>query len=424
MVRWKRLGSVSASAVDGRSVVVALGVLYVALAVGWGYVLVSRETSSASLVLVSLLIGGPGIVLLYGGSRLPETDIRPEFYATVAGRSLIGLGVMVTILGLYHLQPDDSLAGSFQTVLILTALSTVAGFGIGINDAQARSRAFDVEERNRELERTRSHVEERNRELEQIRSRLEERNGELQRTQAELEETVSELAASNERLEQFAYAASHDLQEPLRMVSSYLQLIERRADDELSEEAEEFLAYAVDGAERMRGMIEGLLEYSRVETQGEPVEPVELDDVLADVRTDLRMRIEESDAEITADSLPRVQGDAGQLRQVFQNLLSNAIEYSGDEPPQVDITAERRSEATWTVSVRDDGLGIDPADQDRVFEVFERLHSRADHAGTGIGLALCQRIVERHGGEIRVDSEPGEGATFSFTLPAVDEQEG
>ncbi|AEH36695.1 ATP-binding protein [Halopiger xanaduensis] len=227
-----------------------------------------------------------------------------------------------------------------------------------------------------------------------------------------------QLEASNERLEQFAYAASHDLQEPLRMVTSYLQLLENRYGDELDDDAEEFIEFAVDGAERMREMIDGLLEYSRVETQGDPFEPVDLNAVLADVREDLRVRIEESDADIAVEDLPTVEGDASQLRQVFQNLLTNAVQYSGDGPPQVRVSAERAGDM-WDVSVRDEGVGIDPDDQDRIFEVFQRLHGREEHPGTGIGLSLCRRIVERHGGDIRVDSEPGEGTTFSFTLPAV-----
>ncbi|WP_339102731.1 PAS domain S-box protein [Haloterrigena salinisoli] len=235
-----------------------------------------------------------------------------------------------------------------------------------------------------------------------------------------LEELVDRLEESNERLQQFAYAASHDLQEPLRMVSSYLQLLESRYADELDDDAAEFIDYAVDGAERMKAMIDGLLEYSRVDTRGDPLEPIELDDVLEDVLADLQLTIEEHDAEIRTEPLPRVEGDADQLRQVFQNLLDNAIEYSGDEPPRIEITAERRGER-WTVSVADEGIGLEADDQERIFDVFQRLHSREEHAGTGIGLALCERIVERHGGEIWVESEPGEGSTFAFTLPAVDE---
>ena len=233
-----------------------------------------------------------------------------------------------------------------------------------------------------------------------------------------LEELVEKLQESNERLEQFAYAASHDLQEPLRMVSSYLQLIERRYADAFDEDGREFLEFAVDGADRMREMIEGLLEYSRVETRGDPFEPVDLDAVLEDVREDLQVRIEETGAEITTDGLPRVEGDEGQLRQVFQNLLDNAIEYSGDEPPRIHVAADRDGDR-WEISVSDKGIGIDPDDADRVFEVFQSLHSREDHSGTGIGLALVERIVERHGGDIWVESDPSEGATFSFTLPAA-----
>ncbi|WP_440771141.1 PAS domain-containing protein [Natronorubrum sp. DTA28] len=236
--------------------------------------------------------------------------------------------------------------------------------------------------------------------------------------QRQLEETVSKLEASNERLEQFAYAASHDLQEPLRMVSSYLQLLENRYGDDFDSDAEEFLEFAVDGADRMRAMIEGLLAYSRVETRGDPFESVELDSVVAAAREQLRLQIEEERAEIAVESLPRVRGDAGQLRQVFQNLLSNALTYSGDEPPRVRVSAERAG-AEWIVSVHDEGIGIEPDEQNRIFEVFERLHARDEYRGTGIGLALCQRIVERHDGKIRVDSEPGEGSTFSVVLPAT-----
>ncbi|WP_254761677.1 PAS domain S-box protein [Natrinema marinum] len=238
-----------------------------------------------------------------------------------------------------------------------------------------------------------------------------------------LEELVDRLEVSNERLERFAYAASHDLQEPLRMVTSYLQLLEKRYGDAFDEDGEEFLDYAVDGAERMREMIDGLLAYSRVETRGDPFEPTDLNAVLDDVRADLQVRIEESDAEITAADLPHVEGDASQLRQVLQNLLSNAIEYSGDEPPRVHVDAERRGEQ-WVISVDDEGIGIAQDDHERVFRVFDRLHSREVNDGAGIGLALCERIVERHGGEIWVDSALGEGATFSVTLPAVGERAG
>ncbi|WP_290810862.1 MEDS domain-containing protein [Halovivax sp.] len=230
------------------------------------------------------------------------------------------------------------------------------------------------------------------------------------------------LEESNERLQQFAYAASHDLQEPLRMVSSYLQLVEQRNYDELDDDTREFIDFAVDGADRMREMIDGLLEYSRVQTDADPLEPVDLDGVFDDVRTDLQVTLAEAEATITADSLPRVHGDGNQLRQVLQNLLENAITYSGEGPPTVRVTAER-SGREWTVSVADDGIGIRDEDHDRVFGVFERGHGREDGSGTGIGLALCEQIIARHDGEIWLDSEPGEGTTVSFTLPAADHEQ-
>ncbi|MGQ3411196.1 PAS domain S-box protein [Natrinema sp. LN54] len=230
------------------------------------------------------------------------------------------------------------------------------------------------------------------------------------------------LEESNERLEQFAYAVSHDLQEPLRMVTSYLNLLADRYGDAFDEDGEEFLEFAVDGAERMREMIDALLAYSRIETRGDPLEPVDLDAVVADVRTDLQLRIDETDAEIETEPLPVVEGDANQLRQVFQNLLANAIEYSGGERPRVQISAERDG-GNWVLSVNDEGIGIDPDDRERIFEVFQRLHTREEHDGTGIGLALCKRIVERHGGDIWVEPDPDGGTTFSFTLPAANGDE-
>ncbi|NGM70787.1 PAS domain-containing protein [Natronolimnobius sp. AArcel1] len=226
----------------------------------------------------------------------------------------------------------------------------------------------------------------------------------------------TDLKASNERLEQFAYAASHDLQEPLRMVTSYLQLLESRYGDEFDEDGQEFLEFAVDGANRMRAMIDALLKYSRVDTRGDPFEPVDLDAVLADVRDDLQMQINETGAAITASSLPDVHGDSNQLRQVFQNLLQNALQYSGEEPPEIAISADRKGEY-HVISVCDRGVGIETAHTERIFEVFQRLHSHQEHPGTGIGLALCRRIVERHGGEIWAESNAGDGTTFSFTLP-------
>ncbi|WP_339104465.1 ATP-binding protein [Haloterrigena salinisoli] len=693
------------SAIGGRRIIIALGALYLALAVGRGLVRITAGRPLGNVLIITVLIAGPGLVLLYCGYRLPAFDIRSEFHSFVAEWCLGGFGVMLGVLVLYSLQPGEAVDDS-STVFILTALASVAGLAAGLHDAEAKTRTRELEQRNRELKRTQSELEETVQRLEVANTQLaesndrlehyreytdqvlnaihdvfyvleedgtlqrwneslcevtgysdadiasmsavdfvgdddreaaadairdgfetgslqlaadlvtedgeaipyefaassletpdgesvlagigrdiserEERERELERRarqqqvvadlgqlaletddldelmreaarqvadvldneyckvldldrereelllrqgvgwrdgivgeatvsavesdsqaaytlstdrpvvvedletetrfggpalltdhdvrsgistvigpidepwgilgthdtdaktftdedvnfvqsvanvlaeaierrqyQAELEELIADLEESNERLEQFAYAASHDLQEPLRMVSSYLRLIDRRYGDELDEDGREFLEFAVDGADRMREMIEGLLQYSRVETRGDEFAPVDLETVLADVRENLTVKIEEHDARITTESLPRVRGDEGQLRQVFQNLVSNAIEYSGAEPPRIHVSAERNG-AEWTVSVTDNGIGIEPAYQERIFEVFQRLHDREEHSGTGIGLALCERIVERHGGEIWVDSEPGDGATFSFTVPAIE----
>ncbi|MFB6226987.1 MAG: PAS domain S-box protein [Halobacteriales archaeon] len=235
-----------------------------------------------------------------------------------------------------------------------------------------------------------------------------------------LRETRAELEQSNEDLEQFAYVASHDLQEPLRTVSNYLQLLERRYGDELDGDAEEFIEFAVDGAERMHEMIQALLEYSRVDTRGEPLRPTNLQSVYEKARRNLRVAIEESDATITADELPTVRGDENQLVQLFQNLLDNAIKYTGEAHPRVHISAER-TDRGWLVTVEDDGIGMTPEETERVFQIFERLHGRESYSGTGIGLAVCHRIVDRHGGDIWIESERGDGATFFFTLPAVND---
>jgi len=528
MAGWYRVLSL----VGGRRVVVALGGLYVAIAVWWT-VAAAGEVVSIAEFIVFTLIAGPGLVVLYAGYRLPRFDVRDEFEPTVAAWCLGGLVLMLALLGFYGLQPGEGVDDP-SVVFILTALASVAGLAAGIHNAQSETRARELAETvdrlataNERLERHQQYTDDvldaiddvfyvldesgnvrrwnesllavtgyapdevrsmhatdffgeddqdalraavrkafetgtvevqidfRTSDGEEIpfefaAATLEDPWGETvlagigrdvtERVDRErrLEELVDRLEESNERLEQFAYAASHDLQEPLRMVSSYLRLIEQRYADELDEDGEEFIEFAVDGADRMRNMVEGLLEYSRVDTRGDPFEPVDLNAVLDDVREDLQVRIAETGAEITAADLPRVRGDRGQLRQLFQNLLDNAIEYSGDDPPRIDVSVEE-NDPEYAISVRDRGIGIPAADSERVFEVFQSLHAPGDHSGTGIGLALCERIVERHGvrasdaspgstdppsepigGDIWVDSEPGQGATFTFTLPKCD----
>jgi PAS domain S-box-containing protein len=241
-----------------------------------------------------------------------------------------------------------------------------------------------------------------------------------ERKQAEqdLQSYATELQRSNQELQQFAYVVSHDLQEPLRMISSYLQLLQRRYRGRLDAEADEFIGYAVDGAARMGNLIRGLLAWSRVTTQGEAFQPVDCQAVVGSVLENLKLAIEESAAVITCEPLPTVRADATQLGQLFQNLIGNAIKFRAGSAPRIAITAARR-DAEWQFSIRDNGIGIEPQHAERIFGVFQRLHTQEAYPGTGIGLAICKRIVERHGGRIWVESEPGQGAAFYFTLPAA-----
>jgi PAS domain S-box-containing protein len=232
----------------------------------------------------------------------------------------------------------------------------------------------------------------------------------------ELVRKVEELARSNEELGQFAYTASHDLQEPLRMVVSYTQLLAKRYKGKLDSDADEFVAFAVDGANRMQRLIEDLLAYSRVGTRGADLLDTSSEEALRQALINLRGSIEESGALVTHDPLPAVLADETQLVQLFQNLVGNAIKYRRPGVPRVHITAARDGEKRWSFAVTDNGLGIDPQYFDRIFGMFQRLHRREEYAGTGIGLAICKKIVERHDGSISVESQPGQGSTFRFSL--------
>ncbi len=227
------------------------------------------------------------------------------------------------------------------------------------------------------------------------------------------------LARSNAELEQFAYVASHDLQEPLRAVASCVQLLQKRYEGKLDERANEFIAHAVDGTKRMQALIMDLLAYSRVGTRGHAFEAVNLEETLSDALANLTVAISESGAVITRDPLPTLQGDDTQLGQLWQNLIGNAVKFRAEgRAPQIRVTARRNGDE-WTFGVADNGIGIEPQYFERVFRVFQRLHTRTRYAGTGIGLAICKKIVERHGGRIWIESQPEEGSTFYFTLPAT-----
>ena len=239
---------------------------------------------------------------------------------------------------------------------------------------------------------------------------------ERKEAEAELRRAHDELARSNAELEQFAYVASHDLQEPLRMVSSYTQLLGRRYGDRFDGDAREFMAYIVDGAARMKQLIEDLLAYSRVGTRGKAFREVSVEAALRRALLNLKNAIDESSAAVSNDPLPTLPGDDTQLAQLFQNLIGNALKFRSPSVPRIHVSCTEK-DAAWEFAVSDNGIGIDPQYFERIFMVFQRLHNKTEYPGTGIGLAICKKVVERHGGRIWVTSKVDEGTTFHFTLP-------
>lgn len=231
-----------------------------------------------------------------------------------------------------------------------------------------------------------------------------------------LDAQAKALARSNAELEQFAYVASHDLQEPLRAVAGCVQLLQQRYQGQLNARADELIAHAVEGATRMQALINDLLAYSRVDRRDEPLKSTDCTLVVKEVLANLQVAIRESGAVITYGTLPTILADPLQMSQVFQNLLSNAIKYRSERQPEIHVEATC-TEGEWCFSVHDNGLGIEPQYRERIFAIFQRLHTRREYPGTGIGLAICKKIIERHGGRIWVESEPGRGSTFSFTIP-------
>lgn len=339
--------------------------------------------------------------------------------AQFAPPDLILLDVMMPGMGGFEtcrrLKSDD--ATKDIPVIFMTALSGISDkiTGYQVGGVDYVTKPFHTEE---VLARIRTHLS-----LQAMRRQLVEQNRQLQqemavRQKAEivLAQRSQELARSNAELEQMAYVASHDLQEPLRMVASYLQLLEQRYGGRLDADAHEFIEFAVDGAKRMQALIDDLLSYSRVGTKAKPLQATDCDAVMKMALQSLRMAIEESGAQIQCAPLPKVKGDAAQLAQLFQNLLANAIKFRGEQTPRIEVRVAPEEEF-WRFEVQDNGIGIAPEYFERIFVMFQRLHNRSKYPGTGIGLAICKKIVERHGGRIWVESAPGPGVVFKFTLP-------
>jgi signal transduction histidine kinase len=253
---------------------------------------------------------------------------------------------------------------------------------------------------------------------EELEHRVKERTEELRASKRELERIVAELGRSNRELEQFAYVASHDLQEPLRMVTLFMQLLTKRLGDQLDDKAHEYVKHAVDGAQRMSQLIYDLLVFSRIRRGTWDPAPVDMNKVFQQVLADCRGSIEEAGARVTGGEFPVVQGEATQLGQLLQNLIANAVKFRrAGVAPEIFVSTWREG-GEWVFAVRDNGIGISPEQRERVFQIFQRLHNREQYTGTGIGLAICQKVVEHHGGRIWIESTPGGGSTFLFTLPA------
>ena len=294
------------------------------------------------------------------------------------------------------------------------------GLSMVVTDISERKRA--EEELHKAYDVLDVRVQQRTRELKDANNSLQNEISERMKAEEELKRAVDDLQRSNKELQQFAYVASHDLQEPLRTVASYVELLAMKYRGKLDEKADQYIAFAVEGASRMSTLINDLLAYSRVGTQEKTFSSVELSSVLRNVLASLASAISRTGAQLTHDDLPVVTGDETQLSQLFQNMITNAIKFrKKDVPPVIRITA-RSDKNEWVFGVQDNGIGIDPAYHDRVFAIFQRLHTREEYPGTGVGLAICRKIVERHGGRIWVESAPAQGSSFYFTLPVKDER--
>lgn len=382
----------------------------------YGQVLAHSQPGIAGLHVLDpasrrLLAAGPELQVLYQGHDLVDVAAPVLAGEELVGWARIGLGQervqanleQVVINGLW-----------FTLAAILAGIAFAWFMARGLTrDISTLVRAAESIRQGRGQERARL---DRPDELGQLAADFDRMLDTLDERERRLKARTDELVRSNAELERFAYVASHDLQEPLRMVGSYVQLLARRYQGRLDADADDFIHYALDGATRMQQLINDLLAYSRVGTRGGAIVPTDCNQVLADALFNLSHSIQASGAHISHTPLPTVPADASQLTQVLQNLIGNAIKFHGEAPPEIHVSA--RDEGNfWRFSVRDQGIGIAHEDAERIFQIFQRLHSREEYPGTGIGLSICKRVVERHGGDIGVISEPGRGAEFWFTLP-------
>jgi signal transduction histidine kinase len=360
------------------------------------------------LVLVRPIVStGKQIGRLYLESDLGELEERVRRYAAITGLVLLAsMAVAIVISAQLHRAISEPILGLVKTA---KTVSLEQNYSVRAVARTKDELGLLVTSFNEML----AQIQTRDRALQQARDDLERRV--LERTR-DLATQAQELARSNAELEQFAYVASHDLQEPLRMVASYTQLLARRYRGRLDADADEFIGFAVDGVVRMQALINDLLTYSRVGTQGKEFAPVDCEAVFDQAMHNLGATIDEKGATVTHGPLPVVLGDATQLVQLFQNLIGNGTKFHGKEPPRVHVSAEKNGR-DYRFSFSDNGIGIEPQYRDKIFVIFQRLHNRAQYPGTGIGLAICKKIVERHGGRIWVESRPGEGSNFQFTIP-------
>jgi signal transduction histidine kinase len=363
--------------------------------------------------LISLILLGAAALLVKNRREFDRVTLRLLVWSIIlAIGAELAFTLYVDVYGLFNL------LGHFFKIVSFFLLYRIL---IEVGLAEPFRLVFgDLKRAEADLRRHRDHltelVEERTAELVASNAQLQQEIAERKRTEAALAEQARALTQTNAELEQFAYIASHDLQEPLRMVSSYLQLLERRYQDQLDETGHEFIDFAVNGVVRMKQLITDLLAFSRVGTYSQEPAPTSSEQVLEQVLCDLQMMIEDNRATVTHDPLPTVMADPTQLAQLFQNLIGNSIKFRSEQPPHIHVGAKERDD-NWEFSIRDNGIGIDPQYVDRIFVIFERLHGIGDYPGTGIGLAICKKIVEQHGGRIWVESKAGAGATFYFTLP-------